>query len=514
MSFRALALALVLVGAVPSLASADLRVLEANAPVDPAATPPEPEESTTTTTTTNPDGTTSTTTTTTTATTTTTPAPTSTERRPFLDDHRWLDLTGFVQPGYIQRLDNPAEGVNAGIVDDTFWVQRARIGIRAQLFSWLRARLELEMLQTPALQDAFVDIAPADWLQFRVGQFIVPFLQAYRYNELNLAFLDRPLFVPVSPDRTFIRYLAPRDVGFQIFGRIGDLSPSSMLPVFEYQLGMFNGRGPNIALNNDNVFLYSARFTLYALGMPVGADRENDLARNHIPRANVAFAAYSNCDDRQNWNRGFTVDLDFRWEGLFVEGAFVWFRNGASGTPNPVTLATPTSTATQQGQHGAFFLADSNGCQGVPDGTTTPTGQPMQVTVNTLDFVSRGASLQLQYVLPRFLTDLPFSLMDFELLFRADWVDANSPYSASDPLFGGGPGSPGYLPPPSYSDADNPPTRWRLTFGINWFPTGQNQVRLGINYQLNRESEDAVIAGQTFRGVSNDIFWLQITTGI
>lgn len=516
---RLLVLALLACLVAPAAVRADLRVLEQNAPADPSAAPPEPEQATTTTTTTStttgPDGTTSTTTTTTTSTSTTTPSPsTPSERRPFLDDHRWLDVTGFVQPGYIQRLDSPTEGVNAGVVDDTFWVQRARIGLRAQLFSWLRARVELEMLQVPSLQDAYVDIMPADWLQFRVGQFIVPFLQAFRYNELNLAFLDRAIYVPVSPDRAFIRYLAPRDVGFQIMGRIGDLAPSSMVPVFEYQLGMFNGRGPNIALNNDEVFLYAARFTLYALGLPVGVERQNDLARNHLPRATVGFAGYSNCDDRQNWNRGFTVDLDFRFEGLYVEGSFVWFRNGASGTANTVTLASATSTPTLQGQHGAFFLADSNGCQGVADGTSTPTATPLQVVPNTLDFVSRGAHLQVQYVLPRFLTDLPFSLMDFEVLFRADWVDANSPYTASDPLFGGGPTSPQYLPPPSYSDADNPPTRWRLTFGINWFPTGQNQIRLGINYQLNRESEDAVIAGTTYRGVSNDVFWLQITAGL
>lgn len=485
----------------PSLARADLRVFEANAPVDPSAAPPAPEEATTTTTTTttNPDGTTSSTTTTTTTTTTPT-APTPSEHRPFLDDHRWLDITGFLQPGYITRLDNAAEGITAGIVDDTFWVQRGRIGLRAQLFTWLTMRAEIEMLQTFAATDVYADVIAADWLRFRVGQFIVPFLQTYRYNELNVSFLDRALYVPAQPDRGYIRYLSPRDVGFSISGRVGDLAPSAMLPVFEYQLGMFSGRGPNVALNDDSVFLYAARFTLYALGLPVGVERQNDLARNHIPRATIGFAGYSNCDDRQNWNRGFTADIDFRYEGLFVEGSFVWMRNGASGVRN----------AMGGGQHGAFFLADSQQCQGVPDGTAQPDGTP-----NTLDFVSRGAHLQVQYVLPRVLTDLPFSLMDLELLFRADWVDANSPYTAADPLFGGGPGSPGYLQPSSYADADNPATRWRLTFGLNFYPTGQNQLRLGINYQLNREAEDVVDSGgRTFRGVSNDIFWLQMTIGL
>ncbi len=491
--------------ALASPARADFRVLEDNAPVEPAtlAPPPAPEETTTTTTTTTTaaDGTTSTTTTTTVSTSTTTPAPAPapSERRPLLDDYRWLDVTGFMQPGYIARLDNPAEGVSAGVTDDNFFLQRTRIGLRAQLFSFLRARIEFDLTPTPGLQDSYVDVIGAEWLQVRVGQFIVPFLQTFRYNEVNLGFIDRAIYTPTSPDRTYIRYLGPRDVGIQVSGRIGDVSPSSQLPVFEYQLGLFNGRGPNVALNTDGVFLYAARLTLYALGVPVGFDRETDIARNHLPRATLGFGAYSNCDDRNNWNRGFTTDLEFRFEGLFAEAGFVWLRNGAAGTRN----------AAGTGYHGAFFLADSAQCQGSTDGTMQPDGTP-----NTVDFVSRGAHLQVQYVLPRVLTDLPFSLMDLEILFRADWVDANSPYASNDPLFGGGPGSPGYLPPPNYSDADNPPSRWRLTFGLNWYPSGQSQIRLGVNYQLNRESEDVQVSGMTFRGVSNDIFWLQATVGL
>lgn len=495
----------------PGLASAQIRVWEDNRPVDTAATAGAEAEAeaeatsetttTTTTTTTNPDGSTSTTTTTTTSVTRPTPAAAATPhaRRPFLDDYRWLEFTGFLQPGYIVRLDSSSDGISPGATDDTWWLQRARLGLRAQLFDWLRLRVEFDMTTSFSLQDAFVDIAPADWLQIRVGQFIVPFLQTFRYNEVNIAFLDRAIYVPTSPDRSYIRYFTPRDVGLSLSGRIGDLSPSAGTPVFEYQLGMFSGRGTNVALNDDGVFLWAGRLTLYALGVPVGFDRETDIARNHIPRATVGVAGYSNCDDRQNWNRGFTTDVEFRYEGLFIEGAFFWTRNGASGTRN----------IGSSGQHDAFFLADSNGCQGNTDGTTQPDGTP-----NTIDFVSRGANIQIQYVLPRILTDEPFSLMDLELLFRADWVDGNSPYASGDPLFGGGPGSPGYAQPVDYTNPDNPPTRWRLTFGLNYYPTGQSQIRLGINYQLNREAEDVVSGGRTFRAVSNDIFWVQMTVGL
>jgi hypothetical protein len=151
---------------------------------------------------------------------------------------------------------------------------------------------------------------------------------------------------------------------------------------------------------------------------------------------------------------------------------------------------------------GSVFFAKQSQCRG----NTNELGEP-------LDFVSRGAHLQAQYVLPHFLPP-PVERMEFELLARFDWVDANSPYTESDPLFGGGQGTPGYIAPANYTDSDNPPTRWRLTFGLNFFPSGQEQIRLGINYQLNRESENVVTADGTFAGINNDIFWIQLTAGI
>jgi hypothetical protein len=218
-------------------------------------------------------------------------------------------------------------------------------------------------------------------------------------------------------------------------------------------------------------------------------DRENDLDRNDHFRAAVAFGAYSNCDDRANWNRGFTFDFETRYEGLYGSGGFVWLRNGRGGEA---------------------LLSDSDDCRGQP--ITLPDGTP-----GTIEFVSRGAHLQLQYAIPPVFEGIfgpPFDAMTLELLARVDWADAFSPYVSSDPLFGGGADTLGYTPPSNYTDSDNPPTRWRLTFGLNYYPTGQNQIRLGVNYQLNREAENVVTGTNTFTGVSNDVFWLQLTVGL
>lgn len=313
-----------------------------------------------------------------------------------LDDHRWLDLTGFVQPGFIVRLDSEADGISAGVTDDTFWLQRARIGLRAQLFSWLRARIEVEFAPVTLLQDAFLDLQLHEYLTIRVGQMLVPFLQTFRFNELNIVFLDRAIYTPQRPDREFIRYLSPRDVGISLQGRIGNSDPESHDPVLEYAGGLFIGRGPNIALNDDGVFLWAARLQLHFLGLPHGADRETDLDRNTHARVAMGFGAYSNCDDRSNWNRGFTTDLEMRFEGIYASAGFVWMGNSGGGQP---------------------LLSDSTDCRGQPTGMTNPDGTPI-----ALRFVSRGAHLQAQYALPRLFEGIfsaPFDAMTFEASWRA-----------------------------------------------------------------------------------------------
>lgn len=412
------------------------------------------------------------------------PAASDDPSAPIPAPERFFDLTAFAQPGFIARMDDP----NAGRTDDSFWLQRARLGFNAQLFPWLRFRFELETAPVASLQDAFLELAPHPAFRIRVGQFLIPLVRAYQFNELNLAFLDRPHYIPIAPDRGFIRYLNPRDVGLMIHGIVGEPSPDSTTPAFQYEAGLFNGRGPNFAQNDDDILLASIRMQLHVFGVPRGNEAESDLARNTHARLSVATAFYSNCDDRRNWNRGVVVDTELRWEGVYASAGFVWFRNSA-GTSNAA------------GFNGDNLFANSSACPG----QAGPDGQP-------LDFVSRGAHLQVQYVLHRDL--FPIDGMNLELLARVDWTDGNSPYDQANPLFGGGAESPGYIEPVNFADPDNPPTRWRLTFGINWFPTGQQSLRLGINYQHQREAERVRLSAGYLEAIENDIFWAQITAGL
>ena len=405
---------------------------------------------------------------------------TSDEKQANGDPVSFLDLTAFAQPGYIIRSpfeDDP----NAGVTDSGPWLQRARSGFWAQIQPWLLMRVETELAPVPLLQDAFLEARPSPYFQIRMGQFIVPFLHAFRFNELNLGFLDRPIYTPVTPDRAYLRYLAPRDIGLMLHGAVGSTNPAHYDPVFEYRIGAFLGRGPNVTRNDDDALMYTARAEFYPFGLPKGREAESDLAYSPYPKLGVGAGVYSNCDDRANWNRGFTVDGEYRFRGLYGSAGFVWIKNGPSSA-----------------------LGDTLGYGKSCVGSTAASGDP-------ITFVSRGLHAQVQYVVPESI--LPLGGHALEGLLRFDWVDPVSPFSEGNPLFGGGAKSAEYIPPANFTDSDNAPTQWRMTFGVNWFPTHAQSLRVSLNYQLRREAEDAQTTEGYIVGIKNDILWLQLTAG-
>lgn len=395
--------------------------------------------------------------------------------------NRNLDLTGYIQPGYIWRQDDPDPAQPNPNQDNNFWLQRARFGFRARLqqYFWMRVEYDATVSQ---LQDGYLDARFHPAFNVRFGQFQLPFLRTFMFSEERLAFIDRLVYTPLQQDRQALRYLSPRDLGGMVYGKVGDLSPESTSPVLEYFAGMFLGQGPGATNNIDGAYLYAARAQLHALGLPEGAENESDIARNKTPRVGVAGGVYSNCDDRGQWNRGFTSDAEFRYQGLYASATFVWFKNGESAGLGD-------------------FLAYDQACG--PGGA-----------VARPDHIATGGSVQVQYVLPELVLPGEHSL---EVLARFDQVNPQSPCNANTgkcKFFGGDEKTPGYLGPSSYGDADNPPSRYRLTFGVNYFPNSKQNLRLSLNYQMNRETEDVTNSDGTFVGIKNDVVWFQATAGL
>jgi hypothetical protein len=429
-----------------------------------------------------------------------------------VDPLRFFDVTAFVQPGYIYRLDDP-DGFNPE-QSDNFWLQRARFGFRAQLYPWLRVRLEAETTPNFALQDAFVELLVHPLLTVRLGQFQIPFLRTYQYNEANLAFVDRLVYTPLGTDRQFLRYLSPRDIGVMVTGRYGEADS----PTLEYWLGAFLGRGANQTRDADSALLWALRLQLHVLGVPERVEWESDIVRNEVPRVAVGASAYTNCDDRGQFNLGTTVDAEVRYEGLYAAATFVRFNNGPVANDDQLPAALQDMGVLDA--HDNFFSAFGRGLgYGTRDGCAAQLADEADPTMGlTLPYhVAWGVSAQVQYVLPRLL--FPVDGMELELLFRFDLAQPNNPDDATflgstvtDPM---SPDiHPEYRRPTNFYDGDNGPSQWRLTFGLNWFPTAEQHLRLSLNYQLRREVEPITVAGADVVGIKNDIFWAQLTLGI
>jgi hypothetical protein len=395
-----------------------------------------------------------------------------------------LEFRAFAQPGFIWR-DNDD---NSPITDDTFLVRRARLGFEAKLLPMMYLDMSMDLTPTAQLLSGHIDGRFHQAFGIALGQQKIPFLQAYRFGSEHLAFNDRAIYTS-DIDRPFLRYLNEYDIGIKFHGRVGNVDPDSMFPVFDYALGAFVGRGPNQTRNDHNSFLYAARVQLHALGLPGGNDDESDLARNRIPRVGVGAGVYSNCDDRGQWNRGFTTDAEFRFLGIYASATFLWFKNGRSS-------GLGSALGYGSGNDDGTFDGPCPGVQGAPD------------------HIASGASAQLQYVLPRQWLGNQHAL---ELLTRFDTVSPIAPCNIDTGncgALGGDESTPGYIPPADYNDADNAPSRRRFTFGINWFPSSEQLMRISVNYQLKRELELVQTAEGTIQGIKDDVLWIQVQGGI
>lgn len=388
-------------------------------------------------------------------------------------EHRYVDLTAFLQPGLLlrftdgARLEDDARRLND---TDEIVLHRARLGIDASPVWWARLKLEADLAEGSfRLTDAFVELRPHPAVHLTFGRMPAPFLLAYRFHESNLGFVDRPLYTPLAEQRAFLEMFAPRDLGVRVSGRVGDLEPGAHTPVFEYALAAMTRPERGVRPEDGSEWIYSGRVAFHPLGIADGEAYEGDLARNTVPRVAVGGGVYTGCE--RDWSRAFTADLELRWQGLYVSGAYLWSKNG------------PASD--RELGYGR--------CGGGTTGDRT---------------VSAGSHAQVAYVLPELL--FPVRGQALEVMARFDWVQPEAPFDSERRLRGGTTSHPDYVMP-STLDGPRGPERSRWSFGVTWHASTSTPMRVQLVYQHHREAEE--VAGLPAK-LRNDVLWLQITAGI
>jgi len=154
-----------------------------------------------------------------------------------------VEIGGRVHVGYTmaREAESPTDGGRE--TKNEFDVRRASAQLTWRPEKWMKAVVQIDVaeafeLGSSILTDAFVHVAPIPELQIRIGQFKKPFSASILQSPAKLRIIERgPGVEYVAKDLLF----GDRDLGLQLSGL---LVKSIRL---EYQIGVFNGNGPNIA---------------------------------------------------------------------------------------------------------------------------------------------------------------------------------------------------------------------------------------------------------------------------
>lgn len=129
--------------------------------------------------------------------------------------------------------------------ENAFGIDMARVKFDWRQSKLVRAVIQLDVDQlqrsaskTAILRDAYVKVAPMQYLQFRMGQFKRQFSRVELRSRARLETIHRGL-----SNAWIVEELGygDRDLGFQIEGRVGEND------LVEYGVGVFNGSGKNAA---------------------------------------------------------------------------------------------------------------------------------------------------------------------------------------------------------------------------------------------------------------------------
>lgn len=125
---------------------------------------------------------------------------------------------------------------------DSFSVRRARLILGFQPVKKLSFKLQADLVKSPVLADALVELNLDDKFNLRVGQFKVPFSLESITSAAELLTINRSQTVELlAPGRD--NGASGRDIGAVVFGHLGFIN---------YAAGLFNGAGINKKDDNDH----------------------------------------------------------------------------------------------------------------------------------------------------------------------------------------------------------------------------------------------------------------------
>jgi len=179
----------------------------------------------------------------------------------FATTGRPFQMTGYTQVRYqFQQQTGKIDG---------FDIRRARLDFQGNVNPWFSYRLLSDFASSKILLDAFGEIKLNDYLTFTIGQAKIPLSLENQVPDRQLELADRSQVVEalVARSTDVIGNQNGRDIGVQAGGSIWKYANRFLV---DYQIGLFNGAGIDVADNNNNKDL-SGRLVVHPLdGLGIG----------------------------------------------------------------------------------------------------------------------------------------------------------------------------------------------------------------------------------------------------
>ena len=161
-------------------------------------------------------------------------------------------ISGYVQLGYEWTEQS-----------SSFFIKRVRLTLRGDISRTLDYRVQLEFASSPKVVDAYLQYRPFRHLNFKLGQYKIPFtIENTDYAPLNFELIEYPLalqrlmgFGETIGGRIVGGVMqggetlkdTGRDMGLTLYGTLVECDGRALL---SYDVGLLNGAGINLRDNN------------------------------------------------------------------------------------------------------------------------------------------------------------------------------------------------------------------------------------------------------------------------
>jgi hypothetical protein len=147
-----------------------------------------------------------------------------------------LQLSGYGQFRY-QHLQEKGKS-------DVYAVRRAYVSLKGDITPFWSYRLQVDFAINPRIIDAYTELKIKDYLNFTIGQQVIPFSLNNITSNTKLELDDRAQAVAAFSSRAgdVLGDNNGRDIGISVYGSLFTVNDHKLI---DYRIGIFNGSGAN-----------------------------------------------------------------------------------------------------------------------------------------------------------------------------------------------------------------------------------------------------------------------------